>query len=316
MRTTNPKSTFRGAIAACALIGMLSVPVRADDPPKAPENFTESFDKGGFLFDDGNGVIHIRQSGSTAETDYAPGIKSSGNFYARLMVQPGANVNSDGNPSCAPGVQSCFGPFTEWGLPWGSFDGNFGTGVPIHEDGAVTQVDIYLDTNFAATHHDYRFDWDSDLLDSKNQFLQDYIFNAGTSNPAQPVACGPANQAYFVIAASTNSQRGSAFPQDPNKMPQCITVSGWYTFRHTFHADHSGKLEVDMDILNSKDKVVASWVIHPTCMGTQVSEGLCTVGQPLPFAAVGANFLGWFTDQEINNLAIDNLQRRNGGGHD
>lgn len=42
-----------------------------------PANYFEGFEEGGLFFDDGVGVWHIRQSGSTAETDYAPGISAS-----------------------------------------------------------------------------------------------------------------------------------------------------------------------------------------------------------------------------------------------
>jgi hypothetical protein len=175
-------------------------------------------------------------------------------------------------------------------------------------DGSVTALDIYLDVDFAASHPDYRFDWDSALTDSKDDFLQDYIFNAGTANPNQVPTCAAnlGNNAYFVISASNNSQRGSAYPQDPNKNPQCISASGWYTFQHVFRPDSNGDLEVDMSIIDSTGMIVASWVQHPTCMGTQVSNGLCAAsGDPLPFSAVGYNRYGWLPDQEIDELAID-----------
>jgi hypothetical protein len=160
---------------------------------------------------------------------------------------------------------------------------------------------------------DYRFDWDSDLLDSKGSFLQDYIFNAATGQSSDH--CAPINptQGFYVIEASTNSQRSGANAHNatpPNPPQVCISQSGWYTFQHTFRPDHNNNLEVDMVILDSHHHLVASWSLHPTCMGTQVSEGLCTAGQQLPFSAVGYNFLGWFPDQEINNLAIDNFFRR------
>jgi len=65
-----------------------------------------------------------------------------------------------------------------------------------------------------------------------------------------------------------------------------------------------------MDILNNSGAVVASYVRYPTCMGTQVTEGLCTSGGPLPFSAVGFNRYGWHSDQEISDLAIDNTLLR------
>jgi len=314
-------------------------------------SFFTGFEGSPAVFDDGVGVIHRRPSGSTAETDYAPGISASqGHFYARLTVQPGNNINGDQNPTaCTPtppnnpgapttnnGVD-CDGPFTEWGLPWGGFDGAFDTGVPIGRDGSTDSVDIYLDTAFAATARasagatDYRFDWDSDLLDSKGGYLQDYIFNIATGQSTD--TCAPSSGGFYVIQPSNNSQRGSAnphlagnsqftdgelSPKSPTTTPQvCISTSGWYTFTHTFTKDKNNHLEVDFTITTAHgNRPVASWVDRPTCMGSQVTEGLCSTGAALPFSAAGANFLGWFPDQEIDNLAIDNLSLNQGDDDD
>jgi hypothetical protein len=323
---------------------LLPISVRAQDPPTAPPTFNDGFEAGYLFFDDGVGVLHVRQSGSTAETDYAPGIPASkGRFYARLLVQPwlqndgaspcpiggsGPNCGINGSqapaPLCMPGAAesnnsfSCGGPFTEWGLPFGGFDGKFDTGIPIKGNGSMTSIDIYLDTAFAVTPRsssgavDYRFDWDSDLLDSQGNFLQDYIFNAATGQSSD--SCAPTGTGgFYVIEASTNSQRSGANahnPTPPNPPQVCISKSGWYTFQHTFRPDSSNNLEVDMVILDSSHHIVASWALHPTCMGTQVTNGLCANAAPLPFSAVGANFLGWFPDQEINKLAADNVLRK------
>jgi hypothetical protein len=35
------------------------------------------------------------------------------------------------------------------------------------------------------------------------------------------------------------------------------------------------------------------------------SLGLCSEGQPLPVTAVGGNAYGWFANQEIDQLALD-----------
>jgi hypothetical protein len=307
-----------------------AAPPKSPPPMPAPANFHEDFEKGYLVFDDGVGVLHVRQSGSTVETDYAPGIASSkgGDDYARLLVQTalqaGGGINNDQTPgACRPGAPeadngvSCDGPFTEWGLPFGGFDGSFDTGIPIKGNGSMTSIDIYLDTAFAATNNttangkDFRFDWDSDLLDSKGSFLQDYIFNVATGNAGD--TCSPGG-GFFVVEASTNSQRSGANahnPTPPNPPQACISSSGWYTFTHVFTKDHSNNLEVDMTITTVEgNHLVASWALHPTCMGNQVTEGLCTTGAPLPFSAVGANFLGWFPDQEINDLAIDDVIRQ------
>jgi Nucleotidyl transferase len=80
---------------------------------------------------------------------------------------------------------------------------------------------------------------------------------------------------------------------------------------HVFTKDRNNNLEVDMKITTGVgNHLVASWTLHLTCMVPQVTEGLCNSGALLPFSAVGANYLGWFPDQETNNLAVDNIVRR------
>jgi hypothetical protein len=64
-------------------------------PPTAPNSYHDSFEQGYLFFDDGVGVLHVRQSGSTAEGDYAHGISGSdGGFYGRLLVQPWLQNNA------------------------------------------------------------------------------------------------------------------------------------------------------------------------------------------------------------------------------
>jgi hypothetical protein len=317
------------ALAILASLAVLTLAARADGPTKAPKKYNEGFEEGGLFFDDAVGVVHIRQSQSTAETDYAPGIApADGDNYARLLVQPSlasvGGINGDQVGACTPGAAQsdntfgCGGPFTEWGLPFGGFDGSFDAGIPIG-NGTTTSIDIYLDTAFAATNNstangkDYRFDWDSDLLDSRGQFLQDYIFNVATGNTND--TCGPrGGGGFFVVEASTNSQRAGANAHSttpPNPPQVCISSSGWYTFTHVFTKDRNNNLEVDMKITTEVgNNLVGSWTLHPTCMVPQVTEGLCSSGAPVPFSAVGANYLGWFPDQEINDLAVDNVVRR------
>jgi hypothetical protein len=301
----------------------------------AQASYLDGFEQGGTFFDDGVGVVHIRPSKSNAENDYAPGIPASqGSHYARLLVQAwlqnGCFTDTAGNSFCgingsqAPGAckpgslgtdsgVNCDGPLTEWGLPYGNFD----KGVPIAAGGSATSLDIYLDTAFAATSEaagkDYRFDWDSDLLDNQGNFLQDYMFNVAVGDAHD--SCAPASGGYFVIEASSASQRSGANAHNFGNLPQaCISQSGWYTFTHTFSKDRDGNLEVDLTISPSgSNHPVGSWTIHPSCLNPQLVDGACPAGSSaataLPFSAVGSNFLGWFPDQEINNLAIDNAVR-------
>ena len=172
------------------------------------------------LDNQGNGSITRVPSGFSTGGGYADAIDSAqGNDHARLHVDPAANFGNAGDPSCAPGSKDCIGPYTDWGLSFSA--GRFPTG------GVSTSADIYLDTAFAATHKDYRFDWDSALNDSTGQFLQDYVFNVGTATPNDPrIESGVASgNSHFVIAASTNALRESSSPEDPNHNPQCITAS-------------------------------------------------------------------------------------------
>ncbi len=117
-----------------------------------------------------------------------------------------------------------------------------------------------------------------------------------------------------MIEASTNSQRSGANAHSSGVPQTCIAQSGWYTFTHTFTKDSNGNLEVGMTVSPAgTSHPVGNFTIHPSCLGPQLADGACpsgsTTSTPLPFSAAGANFLGWFPDQEINNLAIDNAVR-------
>jgi hypothetical protein len=250
----------------------------------------------------GNGSVLRVPSGYANAGGYADRVNSSdGDFLARLLVDPLASFGQ-GAADCVPGSSDCSGPYTDWGL-------NF-TASHFPIGGDFTSVDIYLDTSFAAAHPGYRFDWNSSLNDSTGQFLQDFVFNVGTGTGKPSDPCGSSSTAHFVIAASTRAGRKNANLGNPEGNPQCITASGWYTFRHAFKADLSGNLEVDMTIRNKlTGAVVASWTIHPACTAPQ-SVGLCTEGHPLPISAVGGNLYGWFPNQEIDELAIDDALLR------
>lgn len=284
------------AIRTLALLILLLLPVAAH-----AQAFSQGFetDTSGW-YNQGNGSITRVPSGFSTGGGYADAINSAqGNDHARLHVDPTANFGNAGNPESAPGSKDCIGPYTDWGLSFSA--GRFPNG------GVSTSADIYLDTAFAAAHKDYRFDWDSALNDSTGQFLQDYVFNVGTAVPNDPcIESGVASgSSHFVIAASTNALRESSSPEDSSHNPQCITASGWYTFQHVFKPDANGNLEVDMTITNKQTgAVAASWTLHPNCEMPQ-SLGLCSEGQPLPVSAVGGNAYGWFANQEIDQLALD-----------
>ena len=159
--------------------------------------------------------------------------------------------------------------------------------------GYTAKLAIYLHVAWAALHPDARFDWDVASNDVGGGFLRDFVFNAGTTPEGYE---GPPG---FVINASTNATRGSSYPSNPCpppsaspnscRTPAYITASGWYTFVHEFSDGGESGLRVDMSILDSSAKMVASWTIYP--------------GDPM--ATVGGNRYGWFANQEINGLPID-----------
>jgi hypothetical protein len=184
-----------------------------------------------------------------------------------------ARMRTSQSGGCLPPFSqstTCSGPFTSFGGP------RSGTSAA---DGWTTSVDVYLDVAWAQSNPDWRFDWSVALNRPDDTFLRDFVFNAGTS---------PAGAAEFVISASNNAFRNSSFPSNPGRQPQTITQSGWYTFRHSF-SESGGLLAVEMEIIDSNGTTVASWTLG---------------GDPASDA--GPIVYGWFANQEIHDLPIDN----------
>ena len=255
-----------------AILVALGSPVLAAAPP-AP--YFNGFEKktAGWYAGGGYGTITRQPSGySNGVGGYANGIASAdGKWHARLT----------GGPPCVQ-TQSgtCYGPYTDWG----GYSSTFPAG------GYLTQVDIYLDANWAATHTDYRFDWISAINDNAGNFLRDFVFNVGEMPDG------------FHIQTSTNSTRSGANPfvpcPSPNTPPNAcrppvvISTSGWYTFRHTFR-DNAGNLAVDFDIFMHGSSTP---ILHQTIYADAMST-------------VGGNAYGWFSTEEIVDLPIDNSLR-------
>jgi hypothetical protein len=248
---------------------------RADSPPGPYFNGFETNTSSWFdSSNGGNGSISRQPSGYTS--GYANGISSATDaWHARISSDP-----------CIPPATNCTGPFTRWG----GYAQTFPTG------GYRTQVAIYLDVTWATAHADARFDFSSAINTSTGVFLRDFVFNAGT-NPA-----GDSSSPGFYVNASTNATRSGAFPENPCpnpsappntcRVPVHITKSDWYTFRQTFY-DDGGQLAVQFDIFNSNGGSEASWTIHS---GDSMST-------------VGGNRYGWFVNEEIPDLAIDDSAR-------
>jgi hypothetical protein len=251
---------------------------------------------------------------------YANGVSSAtGDFNARITsaVKSG-DCYLDHSAGGGPALQ-CDGPYTDWGL-------NFSNAQAFPAGGFTTQVDIYLDDLYASQHADCgqqapcwpmapgtinpacqtdpsgiecegsRFDWLVAYDDPSGNFIGQYVFN---------VATGPHNSSNFacsqgwVIAASTNAFRSGADPYDLGKDPKCLSGSDWYTFREHFR-DNGGTLAVDMDLLKP-DGDVASCT-DQNGLGVDCSW---TLSGP-PIAGVGCTEYGWFANEEINDLPIDN----------
>ena len=260
-----------------ALAGALLVATAWADAPPGP--FFQGFetDTAGWFdaSNGGSGVIMRQPSGYAIAGGYASGIASStAAYHARVS----------GVPCTVPAP--CVGPNTRWG--------GYSDSFPI--GGYRTEIDIYLDVGWAASHLDARFDFSSAINDTAGTHRRDLVFNAGTNRVVDP---GPAG---FFVNASTNAFRASSFPQNPCPSPSTlpnlcrtpvhITSSGWYTFRHTFR-DDGGFLAVDMEILNAGGGTVALWTIY--------------TGDAI--AIVGGNRYGWFANEEIAELAIDDSSR-------
>jgi hypothetical protein len=275
------KNLIRFAMALVA--AHMAAPLWAAAPPGPYFNGFENNTNGWFdSTNGGDGTITRRHSGYTNGGGYASGINSAaGSWHARLTGNPSPPCDhmQNGTP--------CYGPYTNWG----GYSATFPPG------GYLTQVDIYLDVAWAATHPDYRFDWDSSINNNSGNFLRDFVFNAGTSPTMTPE---------FFVNASTNATRSGAYPENPCpdpgptsnppnpcRTPVSINVSGWYTFRHTFRSE-AGFLAVDFDIIQqSTNASIAHWTIR--------------AGDPM--SMVGGNRYGWFVIEEIPDLAIDNSLR-------
>src|SRR5690348_1605465 len=254
-----------------------AMPASAGAPP-AP--FFQGFEQNtSGWFDSSNGFDGTikRVPSGYIDGGYADGISSSaGHYHARISGDP-----CDHTPAT-----NCYSVFTRWG----------GYSAVFPQGGYKTQADIYLDVAWSVGKADWRFDWDSSINDSSGNFLQDYVFNAGTD---------PSGLGGFVVNASTNATRSGAFPSNPCpnpgpatpgnycRTPVPITQSGWYTFQHKF-TDEAGSLRVDFSIFpRGSSTPIATWFIRP--------------GHPI--SSVGGNRYGWFVIDEIPELPIDNTLR-------
>jgi hypothetical protein len=268
----------QGRTLALAIAVFFALPVlmaSADAPPGPYFNGFETNTAGWFNF---SGATVTRVPSGSSST-YANEISAAdGSYFARLGI--GTNLTCQSGA----GTQDWFvGPYTNWG----GYSSIFPPG------GYQTGVDVYLDVGWAASHPDRRFDWSSAINDTSGNFRRDFVFNVGTEPVGDPTGPG------FYISAGNNSTRCGAYPEDPGHDPIKIIDTGWYTFEHTFTGVTGGPLTVQMMVI-------------------QKSTGLIMVGGPawtrsdpsdIIGSTVGGNRYGWFVQNEIDGLAIDNSFR-------
>ena len=267
------KTLIRLLPKVCFFIVVAALSAQAAAPPGPFFNGFEKDTNGWF---DGDDRAIVREpSGYSNGGGYGDGVNSAaGRWHARF-------------PPLTACTQQCDGPFTRWG----GYNSTFPPG------GYLTQLDIYMDVAWAGTHPDTRFDWISAINKNDGTHLRDFVFNVGTTPTG------------FVVQSSTNSMRSGANPYSPCpapnqfnppntcRPPASITASGWYTFRHTFR-DNAGSLSVDFDIVQrSTGATVAHWTIFSD------------PSFPMPMSIVGGNRYGWFSNEEIPDLAADNSLR-------
>jgi hypothetical protein len=167
---------------------------------------------------------------------------------------------------------------------WGGYDSSTG-GVPGAFQPYTTSIDIFLNVSSGAA-NDTRFDFSSAINKPDGTHLRDFVFNAGFYDSADVTGPG-AGSNRFVISAGNNANRDSSFPKNTGAVS--IASSGWYTFEQEFF-NNGGNLGVTMNILDSTDLLIATWLLG----------GSDLIGN------VGGNRYGWFVNNEFSFLAIDN----------
>jgi hypothetical protein len=176
--------------------------------------------------------------------------------------------------TAAPGTSAAFTQF-------GGYEATFPGG------GYTTSVDVYLNVG-AGDANDTRFDWSSAINNPAGNHRRDFVFNAGFYDDTDATGSGPR----FVISASNNATRGSAFPKNPARDPFSITETGWYTLEHRFYNAGLGVLAVELRITDLSGAPLHTWIL---------SDATDIIG-----STVGGHRYGWIVIQEFPVLAIDN----------
>ncbi len=227
-----------------------------------------------------------RANSGTSFAAYGTGINAeAGSWYASVS---GAGVTPSGCPTYPASDESCAGPFTTWAKVAPNYE------VFPKPLGFTTSLDIYVDTAWASANPNNEFEWDTAMQGSSTNdscapspppcFLQDYIFTAETQTSPAGFVVG--------ISANTNNDPGSGSGSLGSYVPAVLSQTGWYRFTHRFYKNNSGDLAVEMSITNdTTSTVVADW----------------TVNTAFPISSVGGPAYGWFPNENIQSLPIDNL---------
>jgi hypothetical protein len=220
----------------------------------------------------------VRAASNSATTAYAPRVGAqSGKWYA---IVDGASEGATVCSTYPAQDESCDGPFTDWGNPNNNYHS-------FPKNGFTTSLDVYLDSSWAAAHPGVEFEWDTAVNQSNGSFGQDFIFTAQTGNGG------------FTIGAGNNTRSSVPSPS------VTIGTSGWYRFIHVFAVDPgNGDVEATMSIVDDSTATQvtgASWVIPVEFSGSQ--ESAANVGGPL---------YGWFPNENIPELPIDNAAMHRG----
>jgi hypothetical protein len=183
------------------------------------------------------------------------------------------------------------GAFTRWGGYGGIPGCSSGCAAPFPQNGYVTSIDIFLEAESLTRGNDTRFDFSSAVNDPAGNHRRDFVFNAGFYSDGVAPGTGPR----FVISASNNAGRSSSFPKNPGRDPFTIVDDGWYTFQHKFLDNGLGVLTVELTIKDAAGVTLHTW---------NLSDPTDVIN-----TTVGSNRYGFFAQQELAPLAIDNSSR-------
>jgi hypothetical protein len=226
-----------------------------------------------------------------AGTSFFQGFETDTSGWVAGVTRVASGTNGIISASGSYHAEAAPDAFTRWGGYGGiSGCGPSGCAASFPQNGYVTSLDIYLDAENTTRTNDTRFDFSSAINDPAGNHRRDFVFNAGYYNDTDLTGSGPR----FVVTASNNAGRDSAFPKNPGRDPFTITNDGWYTFQHTFR-NNGGVLAVDLAIKDAAGVVLHSWTL---------SDATDTVN-----GTVGSNRYGYFFVQEFSPLAIDNTSR-------